>query len=531
MTIDEKDFFRQVTLRICGSLEIEKALWQCLLYIRNFLPAGQMSLHVYHRDVGVVETIANATREGFRALALSSQLSDDTRRRIEKLGLVRVRAIPRLGDDPVCSPVAEKFNALDMPAVVSDLVLEKKLLGVLAIFGNGRTPFTKEHLHLIGAVNEPFAVALINSLRYRELQKLRDILADDNRYLQDELRRMVGEDVIGADSGLKPVMDLVRQVAPLDSPVLLLGETGSGKEVIANAIHKASSRRQAPFIKVNCGAIPPTLMDSELFGHEKGAFTGALSQKRGRIERAHTGTLFLDEIGELSPDAQVRLLRVLQEKEIERVGGSGPIPINIRIIAATHRNLEDMLNSGAFREDLYFRLRVFPISIPPLRSRMMDMPALVQHFIQKKALEMKRSPVPGLAFGALERLTAYRWPGNVRELENAVERALILSRGEPLVFDDIAPKTQKIPEERLSLPLSAQVPQNQDMDAVMRQHIRQILDICDGRVEGEKGAARRLNIHPSTLRKRMRKLGIPFGRKAVGSYGIVQVASDTSRYI
>jgi len=256
-------------------------------------------------------------------------------------------------------------------------------------------------------------VALTNSLRYRELQKFRDLLADDNRYLQDELRRMVGEDVIGSDSGLKPVMDLVRQVAPLDSPVLLLGETGSGKEVVANAIHKASSRRQEPFIKVNCGAIPPTLMDSELFGHEKGAFTGALSQKRGRIERANTGTLFLDEIGELSLEAQVRLLRVLQEKEIERVGGSGPIPVDIRIIAATHRNLEKMLGTGAFREDLYFRLRVFPVSIPPLRSRMMDLPALVQHFIQKKAREMKRSPAPGLAFGALERLTAYHWPGNV----------------------------------------------------------------------------------------------------------------------
>ncbi len=513
MNIDEKDFFRQVTLRICGSLEIEKALWQCLLYIRDFLPAGQMSLHIYHRDVGVVETVASATREGFRAMALNSQLTDDTRKKIEKQGLIRVRAIPRLGDDPVCSPVAEKFNALDLTAVVSDLVLERKLLGVLAIFGNGRIPFTEEHLKLIGTINEPFAVALTNSLRYRELQKLRDLLADDNRYLQDELRRMVGEDVIGADFGLKAVMDLVRQVAPLDSPVLLLGETGSGKEVVANAIHKTSFRRQAPFIKVNCGAIPPTLMDSELFGHEKGAFTGALSQKRGRIERAHTGTLFLDEIGELSLDAQVRLLRVLQEKEIERVGGAGPIAVNIRIIAATHRNLEAMLHTGAFREDLYFRLRVFPISIPPLRSRMMDLPALVQHFIQKKAREMKRSPEPGLASGALDRLMAYRWPGNVRELENAVERALILTRGEPLVFDDIAHKADKFSVDRTS-PLSAPVPIPEilDLDAMTSQHIRRILEMCKGRVEGEKGAARHLNMHPSTLRKRMRKLGIPFGR-------------------
>jgi transcriptional regulator with GAF, ATPase, and Fis domain len=515
MNIDEKDFFRQVTLRICGSLEIEKALWQCLLYIRNFLPASQMSLHIYHRDIGVVETVASATRDGFKALALNSRLSDLTRKNIEKQGLNRVRAIARLGDDPVCSPVAEKFNALDLPAVVSDLVLEGKLLGILAIFGNGRIRFTQEHVRLISAINEPFAVALTNSLRYRELQKLRDLLADDSRYFQDELRRMVGEDVIGADFGLKSVMDLVRQVAPMDSPVLLLGETGSGKDVVANAIHKTSFRRQAPFIKVNCGAIPPTLMDSELFGHEKGAFTGALSQKRGRIERAHSGTLFLDEIGELSPDAQVRLLRVLQEKEIERVGGSGPTPVDIRVIAATHRNLESMMGRGTFREDLYFRLRVFPIPIPPLRNRMMDLPALVQYFIQKKAREMKRSPAPGLTSGALDRLMAYHWPGNVRELENAVERALILSRGEPLVFDDIAPKTDKSPGI-IAFPLSTPIAENLDLDAMTRQHIHRILDLCKGRVEGENGAARRLNVHPSTLRKRMRKLGIPFGRKAIG---------------
>jgi DNA-binding NtrC family response regulator len=193
--------------------------------------------------------------------------------------------------------------------------------------------------------------------------------------------------------------------------------------------------------------------------------------------------------------------------------------VNIRVIAATHRNLEAMLNNGSFREDLYFRLRVFPILIPPLRSRMMDLPALVQHFIQKKAREMKRSPVPGLASGALDRLMAYHWPGNVRELENAVERALILSRGEPLVFDEIAPKTEKIPGDRL-FPLSAPepIPEVLDLNAMTSQHIRLILNKCKGRVEGEKGAARHLNIHPSTLRKRMRKLGIPFGRNTAKSH-------------
>ena len=200
--------------------------------------------------------------------------------------------------------------------------------------------------------------------------------------------------MIGADLGLKSVMEMVHQVAPLESPVLLLGETGTGKEVIANAVHNLSLRKDGPFIRVNCGAIPATLLDSELFGYEKGAFTGAVSQKRGRIERAHGGTLFLDEIGELTLEAQIRLLRVIQVKEIDRIGGTQTIRVNIRIIAATHRNLEKMMEIKKFRADLFFRLRVFPITIPPLREHPEDIPALVHHFIKKKSKEMKRLIVP-----------------------------------------------------------------------------------------------------------------------------------------
>ena len=214
------------------------------------------------------------------------------------------------------------------------------------------------------------------------------MLADDNRYLYDELRSVSGDEIIGSDFGLKTVMEMVRQVAPLDSPVLLLGETGTGKEVIANAIHYSSPRKDGPFIKVNCGAIPETLLDSELFGHEKGAFTGAISQKRGRFERADKGTIFLDEIGELPLQAQVRLLSVLQTREIERVGGTSPIPVDIRIISATHRDLEEMIASRRFREDLWFRLNVFPITIPPLRQRREDIPALLHHLMERKSREL-----------------------------------------------------------------------------------------------------------------------------------------------
>ena len=296
-------------------------------------------------------------------------------------------------------------------------------------------------------------------------------------------------------------MDMVRQVAPLTSPVLLLGETGTGKEIIATAIHNLSPRKNAPFIKVNCGAIPETLMDSELFGHEKGAFTGALSQKRGRFERANGGTIFLDEIGELTFGVQVRLLRVLQEKEIERVGGTEPIHVDIRVIAATHRNLETMLAEGEFREDLYFRLKVFPIVIPPLRDRLADIPILVQYFMQRKAREMGLIQIPTLAPKAIDRLMNYQWPGNVRELQNAVERALILSKGNPFIFDDLGGISKKI-TEKPDLPDEDSLA----LDHVISRHIMRVLEMTGGRVSGGNGAAKLLQLNPSTFRQKMRKL-------------------------
>lgn len=515
MIVEEKEFFREATLRICGRLDIERAMHDCLIYIRRYIPATQMSFHIYERELGIVETVARATVEKGEALSFKTPLSEKGRRQVEEQRSLRIKLVDRIGDDAVAGPVVRQMQpgeAENLAGLVMDLVLERKFIGTVSIFGEPEQTFTVRHKRLMSLLNEPFAIALANSLRYRELQTLRDMLADDNRYLQDELRRLAGEEVIGAEFGLKGVMALVRQVAPLDSPVLLLGETGTGKEVIASAIHNISPRRDGPFIRVNCGAIPQTLMDSELFGHEKGAFTGAISRKRGRFERAHGGTIFLDEIGELSPKAQVRLLRVLQEKEIERVGGTDTLKVNIRVVAATHRNLEDMLARGRFREDLYFRLRVFPIAIPPLRNRSADIPALIQHFIQKKSREMKLSAVPSLESGILQRLMQYQWPGNVRELENAVERALIVGRGNPLRFSDIkADSTPVQPTSHPPDPLHGT--EHMELDEVMSQHIRKILGMCNGRVEGEKGAAKILNINPSTLRKRMRKLGIPFGRK------------------
>ena len=349
-------------------------------------------------------------------------------------------------------------------------------------------------------------------LRHQEVSRLKDMLADDNRYLFEELRSASGEEIIGTQFGLKGVMEKVHQVASLDSPVLLLGETGVGKEVIANAIHYSSHRKDGPLIKVNCGAIPETLLDSELFGHEKGAFTGAISQKRGRFERADKGTIFLDEIGELPLQAQVRLLHVLQSREIERVGGTSSIPVDIRIISATHRDLEEMITSGRFREDLWFRLNVFPIMIPPLRQRKEDIPELVHYFVKRKSMELKLREIPVIPVGVIDQLIAYDWPGNVRELGNMIERALIQRRGGVLSFETfLAPPVPKSREAARDAGRNRTV---LSLDEINAQHIRQALETAGGKINGPSGAAQILGIHPNTLRNRMNRLGIPYGRKS-----------------
>jgi len=364
-------------------------------------------------------------------------------------------------------------------------------------------------VRLYATLKEPFFIAMSNTLEHEEVLKLRDRLADDNRYLNREMLRIAGDEIVGADFGLRGVMRQVRQVAPTESPVLLTGETGVGKDVIANAIHLGSPRREGPFIPVNCGAIPDSLLDSELFGHEKGAFTGALAQKRGRFERADGGTILLDEIGEMPLEAQVRLLRVLQHREIERVGGSRYIPVDIRIIAATNQDLGAMVEAGRFREDLWFRLNVFPVHVPPLRERVGDIPALVQHFVERKAGELNLGETPRLAPGAIDKLTAYAWPGNVRELENLIERAMILHRGRELRFDDLGASGVVTP----GVPPSVE-DDLLDLDAVTARHITRVLAATGGKIHGPGGAGELLGVNPNTLRSKMRRLGIPFGRQS-----------------
>lgn len=509
MPINENEFFRQMTVLICSSLDLEIALQRSLHYLVKYMPVDSIFLHLYEKSLGAIRTITEVKAEETKTMEKITPLTREGRDSFEKPGVPNVRIVNRPEEDPVIKKIAESLNMHNSSALVMRLVIEGARLGSLTLTADGKDRYTEEHARLFALLNEPFGIAVSNALAYQQVLKLKDMLTDDNRYLNQELLRMSGDEIVGTDFGLKDVMEMVRKVAPLESPVLLLGETGAGKGVIASAIHYLSPRRKEPFITVNSGAIPETLIDSELFGHEKGAFTGAIEQKRGRFERANHGTIFLDEIGELPPHAQIRMLRVLQEKEIERVGGTRAIPVDIRIIAATHRNLQEMVREKQFREDLWFRINVFPIRVPPLRERKEDIPSLVYYFINKKMKQLKLPAAPELSPGAIDRLMAYHWPGNVRELENVVERELILNKGEPLTFGLLAGGEVASPQGMLA-GIAAE-PAN--LDKATALHIQRALQKANGIVHGPGGAAAILGINPSTLRSKMKKLGIPYGRK------------------
>lgn len=521
MTVDENVFFREATLRICSSLNIAEALRNCFEYIKLYIPMQGMYLHTYNADLNLTRLIAvirdDMQVEPERTLYLPKKGRDERTAEI-KADLLKTEDVIRVWNRPDPEkgfPELLKEIGLDDQTSIMNMLLKLvrgDQIGSLMVFTNGLNRYTDEHVRLLKLIHRPLAIAVSNALEHQEVTRLKDLLVDDNRYLFAEMRSASGDEIIGSDFGLKDVMEMVRQVAHLDSPVLLLGDTGTGKEVIANAIHYSSPRKDGPLIKVNCGAIPETLLDSELFGHEKGAFTGAISQKRGRFERADKGTIFLDEIGELPAMAQVRLLRVLQQKEIERVGGTSSIRVDIRVISATNRNLQELVASGQFREDLWFRLNVFPILIPPLRQRREDIPALVHHFIDRKSKELKIAQRPELAPGAMDGLMTYDWPGNVRELENLIERALIQSRGGDLSFE-----TLSIQQDQSGPKVTRKVEPNPKLLSLEEsnlQLIQRALELAGGKINGPGGAAEILGLNPNTLRSRMNKLGIPFGWKS-----------------
>jgi transcriptional regulator with GAF, ATPase, and Fis domain len=512
MKAGDNDFFKQATLRLCSSLDIETAMFNCLSYLKSYLPAFEMSLTILDPKLGIIHNIATVSLEGVKKPFPPKLVSKEALGRINMdIGTWQeVKILDRLDMHPAGWVLYDYVDQSTTSVMYMSLVIEGRHLGSVVFLAEGEGMFNQSHARLVSQLREPFNIAVSNARRYREVIRLKDIVDAENRDLAQELRHITEDEIVGASGGLKEVMEMVRQVASLKSPVLLLGETGVGKEVIANAIHDASPRKEKPLVKVNCGAIPESLMDSELFGHEKGAFTGAIAQKKGRFERADQGSIFLDEVAELPPSVQVRLLRVLQNKEIERVGGTETIPVDIRVIAATHRNLEEMVRAGKFREDLWYRLNIFPVMIPPLRHRQEDIPALVHHFIERKCKELKIPTPPPLSSEALERLKDYSWPGNVRELENLVERDLIRSRSpngnRVLAFENFPwPKNLREawrPPEG-NIPLLT-------LDEAMSQHISIALSLTGGKIYGPDGAAAKLGINPNTLRSRIKKLGIIF---------------------
>lgn len=506
----ENTFFKEVTLRICNTLDIQEALHHTFDYFKTIIPCDVLSLVYTDSAKKVMIPVARAeqNRSPFSdyKLNLEIPLYEEYDTHLEEIEAKENRSAIILNrPDKWRKEMIKVFPYIkEWSTLTLQLKIRGQRIGKLVASAKGLDRYTDSHASLMESIKEPVAIALSNARRYQELVQVKDLLAEDNRELSAELKRSSGMEVVGADFGLRDVMAKVRQVAPSNSPTLLLGETGTGKEVIANAIHTTSPRQKGPMITMQCGAIPETLLDSELFGHEKGAFTGAYERKRGKFERAHGGTLFLDEIGELSQEAQIKLLRVLQEKRIERIGGTKTIEVDVRVVAATHRDLNKMVREGTFREDLWYRINVFPIHIPPLRMRKEDIPSLVQYFIIRKVQEMNLAYTPHFDNDMLTKLKDYDFPGNVRELQNLVERALLLSRGKSLKF----PELNKNPATNSSLGFKDQVIELIPMDDVISNHIRRVLNHVNDQIEGEKGAAKILQMNPATLRFRMKKLGI-----------------------
>jgi formate hydrogenlyase transcriptional activator len=394
------------------------------------------------------------------------------------------------------------------------LISRYRAIGVLVLGRLRDDAFSQADISFLGQIANQIALAVENALAYREIRELKEQLSKEKLYLEAEIRtEMNFAQIVGNSASLRKVLKEVGTVAPTDSTVLIYGETGTGKELIARAIHDLSPRSSKPFVKLNCAAIPTGLLESELFGHEKGAFTGAIAQRIGRFEVADGGTIFLDEIGEIPLELQTKLLRVLQEREFERLGSSRTLRTDARLIAATNRDLEAMVAEQKFRSDLFFRLNVFPVNVPPLRERQEDIPLLVRHFTQQFSRRMKKvmETIPTAAMDALSR---YHWPGNIRELQNVIERAVIISTGPALSVDVADLKFPKVshPEERAAAPNSTTNGGLYNLlEETERQQILQTLKQCNWVVAGPNGAAARLGMNRSTLQVRIRKLGISRG--------------------
>ncbi len=513
--------FQSVLLRVwreaCRHIQIDRSVATIAPMLLGDIPLADLLLWRVDRQGSSLENVARAApdsderpaafRVGCSAAGLRSLLSWCRKGQVAH----QTGAAPRKGPWLVALP-----DRIEADALVGPLGDPRGVCGLLVLVAPPRRTFTARHRALTQTLLQPFSAALANDHQLRELTALREAAEADRRSLLARLgRRKLGDTIVGQSTGLRAVMERVEQVAPSDLPVLIFGETGTGKELMARAIHERSSRAAGPVLRVNCGAIPPELIDSQLFGHERGAFTGAVEARKGWFERADGGTLFLDEIGELPPAAQVRLLRILQDGWLERVGGEHPVHVDVRIVAATHRDLAALVAEGRFREDLWYRIAVFPLVLPPLRERVEDIAELARHFAQRAATRFGLAPASPTEQD-IAMLSAYRWPGNIRELAAVIDRATILGNGERLEVGMAlgTPLPPRAAPARIgaAAPAPAPVATIKSLDAAMRRHVEAALAATRGRVEGPLGAAALLQINPHTLRARMRKLGIDWKR-------------------
>ncbi len=506
---------------VCRHLEIQASVDCIAQMLSEQMPLGALLVSRYDPTRQVLQSVAcGGQARGEQPRTSRCTLTPEEQARWRNwMSAPRVERL-RAGDGELGFLVPSEMEGDALACPLQD---GQEGIGV-ATFGARRGErFTNRHATMAWALREPLLAALENDRRLTELATLREAAEAERRSLLSRMgRQQIQEEIVGAETGLRQVIERVSLVAQSDVPVLILGETGTGKEVVSRAIHVRSARNSGPFIRVNCGAIPTELIDSQLFGHEKGSFTGAHETRRGWFERANGGTLFLDEIGELPLAAQVRLLRVLQDGFMERVGGEQSIRVDVRIIAATHRELAEMVRRGTFREDLWYRVNVFPILLPRLCERLEDIPALARHFAQRAARHF------GLAYVEptpqdLLLLSNYGWPGNIRELAAVIDRAAILGNGKSLqvaqalgVNRPASQSTAHASAREPTLPKSAPLPSASgpmiSLDEAMKAHIQRALVATRGQVEGPSGAARLLKINPHTLRARMRKLQIDWTR-------------------
>jgi formate hydrogenlyase transcriptional activator len=516
---DQLQLLLNLTTRITSSLDMREVLRAIAANIREVIHADAVTISLY-----------DAAQDKFRVLAvdfphgkgvIKEELICTPSASVRKVMDTSKPVVIHTWEHEAASEIHHLATAEGLKAFCSIPLLNRgRFLGILSILRTTETPFTPEDVDFLASASGQVAIAIENAMAYREISELKDKLAQEKIYLEEEFRNEMGfEQIIGNSAALKHALQLVETAAPSDSTVLLLGETGTGKELIARAIHDRSRRKQRTFVKLNCAAIPTGLVESELFGHEKGAFTGAITQKIGRLELADQGTLFLDEVGDIPPEIQPKLLRALQEREFERLGSTYTRKVNIRLVAATNRDLEKMVATKEFRNDLYYRLNVFPIRIPPLRDRKEDIPLLVSYFVQKFAKEMQKQ-IEAVSSAVMKGLTNWDWPGNIRELENFIERAVLLTRGKSLEAPLAELRKTNIgmsPDNGYEVKqVSEQVPHSPaDKNSVsdeyarkQRDQIVQALAACNGRVGGADGAAARLNMNRTTLLSRMKKFGI-----------------------